>query len=119
MKNITPIFVTKINNLYSMNSENVLMYNFDRTISDNLNRANALIVKNNDELDLLIDNTNPFMLSKVTLPVIRYLDNAICQINKWLDLMTSSSSIKNDLRILRSEIAHHIFLISNKEKLNR
>ena len=118
MKKITPIFVTKISQLYTTDTDNKLKYNFDRSISDNLNRANALIIKNNQELDILIDDSNLFMFSKVNLPVIKYLDNAIVEITKWLDLLTTSSDLENDLSVLRSEIAHHIFLISNEEKEN-
>lgn len=115
MKKTTPIFVTKISNLYTSDA-NKLIYNFDRSISDNLNNANALIIKNNKELDILRDNNNPFMFSKVNLPVIRYLDNAIVEITKWIDLLTYSGDLKNDLQVLRSEIAHHIFLISENER---
>lgn len=118
MKKITPIFVTKISNLYIADNFNKLTYNFDRSISDNLNKANALIIKNNNEIDLLIDNSNPFMFSKINLSVIRYLDNAISEITKWIDLLSTTGDLKNDLQVLRSEIAHHIFLISNEEKEN-
>ena len=119
MKKTTPIFITKISQLYTNDANNKLSYNFDRSVSDNLNRANALIIKNNNELDLLNTNEiNPFMFNKINLPVIKYLDNAICELTKWIDLLTYNGDLKNDLQVLRSEIAHHIFLISNEEKEN-